>query len=100
MDATASREPTWDNACHIQAQMFEETASLGGLEVQLCYYRGFREFNASPWLTNSEDMLTRMTSVVCAAGMTQIERVLGHAIAETTARRISALVFVGEGAVR
>ena len=41
MDATASREPTWDRACQVQGQMFLETAALGGLEVQLVYYRGF-----------------------------------------------------------
>ena len=33
MDATASREPLWDRACHIQGQMFEQTAALGGLEI-------------------------------------------------------------------
>ncbi|WP_455216925.1 hypothetical protein, partial [Kaarinaea lacus] len=50
LDATASREPTWDTASHLQAEMFRETAGLGGLEIQLCYYRGFEEFHASPWL--------------------------------------------------
>ena len=47
LDATASREPTWDHACHIQGEMFRETALLGGLEIQLAYYRGFGEFRAS-----------------------------------------------------
>jgi hypothetical protein len=60
MDATASREPTWDRACHIQSEMFLETETLGGLDVQLCYYRGFREFHATPWLANSTDLLGRM----------------------------------------
>ena len=41
MDATASREPSWDRACQVQGQMFLETAALGGLDVQLVYYRGF-----------------------------------------------------------
>ena len=41
MDATASREPMWDQACHIQSEMFTATASHGGLDVQLCFYRGF-----------------------------------------------------------
>ena len=41
MDATASREPTWDQACQIQGEMFNETLTLGGLEVQLIFYRGF-----------------------------------------------------------
>ena len=53
MDATASREPTWDRASHIQAEMFQETAALGGLEIQLVYYRGFGEFKASPWVSKS-----------------------------------------------
>ena len=40
MDATASREPTWDQACDLQAEMFPATDGLGGLEVQLVFYRG------------------------------------------------------------
>ena len=54
MDATASREPTWDHACHIQGEMFRETQALGGLEIQLIYYRGFGECKASPWVARSE----------------------------------------------
>ena len=96
MDATASREPTWDHACHIQAQMFEETASLGGLEIQLCYYRGFNEFRATGWLTNTVDLQRRMTAVRCLGGHTQIRKVLRHAIEETTRKKADALVFVGD----
>ena len=96
MDATASREPTWDQACHIQAQMFTETAALGGLDIQLCYYRGYGEFNASPWLSRSNDLLKRMTSVYCLGGQTQIEKVLKHAIKETIKKKVNALVFVGD----
>ncbi len=96
MDATASREPTWDRASHIQAEMFKETAALGGLEVQLAYYRGFGEFDASPWVSNSNELLRRMTGVFCLAGHTQIGKVLEHAIAETKRRKVNALVFVGD----
>ena len=39
LDATMSRQPTWDRACQLQAGMFAE---VGGLEVQLVYYRGPR----------------------------------------------------------
>lgn len=42
MDATASREPSWDQAASLQAAMFQETNDLGGLDVQLVHYRGFR----------------------------------------------------------
>ena len=96
MDATASREPTWDHACHIQSQMFAETALLGGLDIQLCYYRGYGEFTASPWLSRSEDLLERMTAVRCLGGHTQIEKVLTHAIKETKEKRVNALVMVGD----
>ena len=96
MDATASRAPSWDNACHIQGRMFEETDSLGGLEVQLVFYRGFRECKSSPWLSDSKALLRRMARVHCIGGHTQIGRVLGHALKETKRQKVNALVFVGD----
>ncbi len=96
MDATASREPTWDKACQLQGEMFRETAALGGLEIQLCYYRGFGEFEATPWLTSSNELLQRMTSVSCRGGQTQIEKVLRQAITQTRQKKVQALVFVGD----
>jgi len=96
MDATASREPTWDRACHIQSEMFTETAALGGLEVQLVYYRGFGECRASRWAGNAQDLLRFMTSVRCLGGQTQIRKVLSHAIKETGKRKVNAIIFVGD----
>jgi len=32
LDATMSRQPTWDMACALQADMFRETAALGSLD--------------------------------------------------------------------
>ena len=96
MDATASREPLWDRACHIQGEMFIETATLGGLDIQLAYYRGFMEFSAVAWTNNGRDLLSHMTSIRCAAGQTQIAKVLQHCIAETKKTSIQALVFVGD----
>jgi hypothetical protein len=96
MDATASREAAWDHASRLQADMFTEAAALGGLDIQLCYYRGYGEFEASPWLSNSQDLLRRMTGVSCQGGYTQIEKVLRHAVAETRRKKIDALVFVGD----
>ncbi len=96
MDATASREPTWDHACHIQAEMFKETAALGGLEIQLAYYRGFGEFRAGNWATSGDALLKTMTGVFCLAGHTQIRKVLKHAIAECRKKKVDALVFVGD----
>lgn len=96
MDATASREPSWDRACHLQAEMFRATRDLGGLDVQLVFYRGFRECRASPWIGDSDALLRRMTAVRCMAGETQLGRVLVHAARETKASRVNALVFVGD----
>lgn len=96
MDATASRERSWDRACRIQGEMFTVTDAIGGLSVQLCHYRGFHEFDASPWLSNAKDLLARMSVVRCAAGATQIERVLRHAASQAKQARIDALVFVGD----
>ncbi len=96
LDATASREPTWDRACEIQAEMFHVTAALGGLEVQLAYYRGLGEFDATPWVADAQGLAQRMASVRCLGGQTQIVRVLRHALGETSARKVNALVFVGD----
>ena len=96
MDATASREPTWDRAAQTQAAMFSETAGLGGLEIQLCYYRGVLEIDTSPWCTEADTLRKRMTRVFCAAGLTQIARMLRHALDETQRRKVNALVFVGD----
>ena len=96
LDATASRQPTWDRACHIQAEMFRETANLGGLEIQLCFYRGYAEFGFTPWYTDSAALLKRMSSVFCLGGLTQLRKVLRHAAAEAKKGRVNALVFVGD----
>jgi hypothetical protein len=96
MDATASRAPTWDRACQIQGEMFTETAALGGLDIQLCYYRGFGEFEATPWLSSADALLQSMTSVSCRGGQTQIEKVLRQAIEQTKQKKVQALVFVGD----
>lgn len=96
LDATASREPTWREACRIQAEMFDAAAALGGLEIQLCYYRGMTDFEAFPWFVRAEDLRRRMAGVECLGGYTQIGRVLQHALRETRKSKVDALVFVGD----
>lgn len=96
MDATASRKPTWDTACYIQGQMFQQTAALGGLAVQLSYYRGFDEFHTTSWLTDATKLLAHMSAVSCRGGHTQIQRLLQHAFDETKRKKVNALVFVGD----
>lgn len=96
LDATASRQPTWDRACRLQGDMFAAVAKLGGLALQLVWYRGYGEFQIEPWLTDSAELQRRMTSVQCRGGLTQIGRVLEHAVRETRRHRVNALVLVGD----
>ncbi|MFC1665904.1 VWA domain-containing protein [Pseudomonadota bacterium] len=96
LDATASRGPSWDQACQLQGEMFKETEKLGGLEIQLVYYRGYGEFVSCPWSTRSKDLLSNMQKAYCVGGTTQIEKVLRHTIRQNLEREVNALVFVGD----
>jgi hypothetical protein len=96
LDATMSRQPLWDTACKLQADMFREAAAVGGLDVQLVYYRGLAECRASPWVSQAERLAELMTRIDCRGGHTQIGRVLEHARSETERKKVQALVFVGD----
>lgn len=96
LDATASRQPTWDHACQLQGDMFAAAAETGGLALQLVWYRGYGEFQVEPWLADSTELRRRMTSVQCRGGLTQIGRALEHAVRETRQCRVNALVLVGD----
>ena len=96
VDATASRQATWDVASQLQTDMFLSTQSLGGLNVQLCYFRGFGEFFSSNWQSNADDIVQIMAGIHCQAGATQLERLLRHAIQENDRRKIKCLVYIGD----
>lgn len=96
LDATMSRQPTWDTACALQADMFREAASVGGLDIQLVYFRGRDECRASGWVAGSEKLASLMSAIDCRGGQTQIGRVLGHARKEHGRQPVQALVFVGD----
>lgn len=96
LDATMSRQPTWDLACALQGQMFEAAADTGGLDVQLVYYRGLNECRASAWASDARRLGAAMGSIDCRGGQTQIGRVLAHAGSEAAKSKVNALVFVGD----
>jgi hypothetical protein len=96
LDATASRQPTWDIACELQGEMFREVANAGGLDMQLVFYRGLGECRNSKWFSQPEQLAKAMSQIMCNAGHTQIERILTHAQKETKLLRVSALIFVGD----
>jgi hypothetical protein len=96
LDATMSRQPTWDMACTLQADMFREAASLGSLDIRLVYYRGFDECRATGWISDSAELARLMGKIDCRGGNTQIGRVLSEARREAVAAGVRAVVFVGD----
>jgi len=96
LDATMSRQPTWDRACSIQADMFAEAAEVGGLDMQLVYFRGFGECRATKWLSDGERLGAMMSGISCRGGLTQIGKVLARALEETRKAPIQALVYIGD----
>jgi len=96
MDATMSRQPTWDMALALQADMFRAVKAVGGLDVQLVYFRGAGECRASKWVSDPDALAALMTGVSCAGGYTQIRKVLSHARAEAAKKSVNALVYVGD----
>ncbi len=96
MDATLSRQPAWDLALGLQADMFEAVRDIGGLDVQLVYFRGFRECRASRWVRDPRALSRLMTQITCQGGTTQIGKVLAHARTQSEQKRVNALVFVGD----
>jgi hypothetical protein len=96
LDATMSRQPTWDLACKMQAEMFDAAAQAGGLEVQLVYYRGRGEARASRWVSDAAGLDRLMTGIACHGGLTQIGKVLAHANRAALTAPLAAMVFVGD----
>ncbi|MVA97912.1 VWA domain-containing protein [Nitratireductor sp. CAU 1489] len=96
LDATMSRQPTWDLACRLQGEMFQAAGKSGKLRVQLVYFRGFGECRASKFVLDTEELTRLMTRIDCRGGRTQIGKVLSHALKENERGKIDALVFIGD----
>ena len=96
LDATMSRQPTWDMACALQADMFREAASMGSLDIRLVYYRGLNECRATGWISDSAQLAKLMGKIDCQGGNTQIGKVLSEARREAVASGVRAVVFVGD----
>lgn len=96
LDATMSRQPTWDLACQLQAEMFEAVADTGGLKVQLIYFRGFGECRSSKWVADPRALAGLMSGIDCRGGHTQISKVFSHARTEHKKEKINAIVYVGD----
>ena len=96
LDATMSRQPTWDMACALQADMFREAASLGSLDIRLVYYRGLNECRASGWISDAATLARLMNKIDCRGGNTQIRKVLSESRRDAAASGVRAVGFVGD----
>lgn len=96
LDATMSRQPTWDLACSLQSEMFSAAQAVGGLSVQLVYFRGFNECRSSSWVANTAALRSLMVKIDCRGGQTQIGKVLAHTKREAERKPLAALVYVGD----
>ncbi|MFK7791825.1 MAG: VWA domain-containing protein [Devosiaceae bacterium] len=96
LDATLSRERTWDKAMNIQSSMFAEASNVNGLAMKLIYFRGFDECRASGWQTDGKKLAKLMQGIGCLGGQTQISRVLGFARKEIAKAPVPALVYIGD----
>jgi len=96
LDATMSRQPTWDSACTLQGEMFQEAGRIGSLDIQLVYFRGFGECRASRWVSDTRALGELMTGIECRGGKTQIGKLLTHARRECAKNKVAAMVFVGD----
>jgi len=85
LDAPMSRQPTWDLACGLQGAMFDAAAGVGGLSVQLVYFRGMGECAASKWVGAARRLGAMMARIDCR-----------HARRAAEAAPVAALVYVGD----
>ena len=96
MDATMSRQPAWDMALNLQSAMFAAVKDIGGLDVQLMFFRGTGECKSSRWVSDPDQLAHLMRRVSCQGGLTQLGRVLTAARDEAAAQKVSAFVYVGD----
>lgn len=96
LDATMSRQPTWDLAVSLQAEMFKAIPRERGLDVQLLYFRGLGECRTSKWVADPAALARIMSGISCQGGNTQISKVFAHARREHSDKRINAIVYVGD----
>lgn len=91
MDATASREATWDIAQDLTQSMFDQIP--GGLKIALAYHGGGRLKEVSEFRSDVQYFKKKVSEVSCDPGTTALCEILDHAANE---RGLSALIYIGD----
>jgi len=96
LDATASRQPTWDMSQGLMGDMIREA---GQLEMKLIFFRGGNEgpkqCKTSDWISDPTRFARLMGKVECLSGYTQIARALAQAKRE---ENVGAIILIGDQA--
>ncbi len=95
IDATGSREHTWEQAQTIQARLFRTASGLKAIKLRLVYFGG-NKLTALSWKKNARSVARHMAAVRCKAGLTQILEGLQKFANETPEDRAAAIILVGD----
>jgi len=95
IDATGSREDTWEQAQGIQAKMFKSAAGLQTIRLRLAYFGGDC-LNSPGWMNSPARVAKHMAAVRCRTGLTQIIEGLHSFIQEAPENRAAAIILVGD----
>ena len=97
MDATMSRAPTWDMALALQGDMFSAVKEVGGLDVQLVYFRGLGECRASKWVSDPDGARSPDDAgLLRMAASRRSARCSATRSMKSKQRKVNALVYVGD----
>jgi hypothetical protein len=95
IDATASREASWEAAQASQAKMFRATAKLGALSIRLLHFGG-EQLTDHGRMTSARELAAAMASVRCAGGYTQILPGLSVFLRDPPEGRADAIILIGD----
>ena len=71
VDATGSRQATWEQAQTVQARMFQSLAALGKAELRLVHFGG-GALTDHGWSNDTKMLARKMAGIRCRQGLTQV----------------------------
>ena len=95
VDATGSRNKTWERAQGIQSKMFRAAHGIKAIKLRLVHFGGNR-LTTRDWEDDTKSVAAHMAAVRCRAGLTQILEGLQTFIDEAPEDRASAIILIGD----
>lgn len=95
IDATASREDTWEDAKTIQCDMFNQIAGMGQMRLRLVHFGG-DELTDRGYANSPDIVHAQMNETVCRGGSTQIIESLDALLASPDADQPRSIILVGD----